>query len=174
MLDTLHHSFQQGLCDRDSNIHPLGGVVPDQSPMPPGALSRCLVKGLTPGDWYAHLNSFVFFWADVERMERHRQARGPQILMTIDAQKLVARYGDRVRVTAFNSGFALRMPTKRCLESFVPFREWEKNGWLSEGLAPRKSSHTPVEFTVLDGVPDIFDFVVSVHRLDPTEHVPTS
>jgi hypothetical protein len=41
---------------------PNGVVIRDQRPMPPAALARCLI-GITPAEWYALLNSKVFFGA---------------------------------------------------------------------------------------------------------------
>src|SRR5499425_184180 len=52
-----------------------GLVIRDQRPMPPAALERCLV-GLTAPQWYELLNSKVFFWLDIERLNRQRRACG--------------------------------------------------------------------------------------------------
>ena len=43
-------------------------LIRDQKPMPPSALERALEGGLAPADWYALLNSFVFFWLDPRRI----------------------------------------------------------------------------------------------------------
>ena len=52
-----------------------GLVIRDQRPMPPASLERCLV-GLTAPQWYELLNSKVFFWLDIERLNRQRRACG--------------------------------------------------------------------------------------------------
>src|SRR5688500_2286593 len=72
---------------------PNGVIVRHQLPMPPAALARCLAGGLTPEDWYALLNSRVFFWFDPERLNRQRLACGPQpqVVMTLDAERMLVR-----------------------------------------------------------------------------------
>jgi hypothetical protein len=146
---------------------PTGIIVRDQRPIPPTSLARCLAPGLTPTDWYAELNSRVFFWVELERLERQRRACGtPQYIMTIDAKKLLSHYAASVTVTPFNTGNALRAAAQRSLASFVPYATWVNSGWITEAAAlnatPRSRNHSPVEFTISQSVPSIFDFVTAV------------
>ena len=164
-------------CHRTDNIQlPNGVVIRDQKPMPPAALARCLAHGLTAADWYAQLNRHVFFWIDLERLNRQRQAcKTPQYIMIIDANCLLKNYATRAAVTPFNTGNARRVPAKRCLESFVPYDMWINSGWDSEAIAlatkPRPLSHKPVELTIIDAVPNIFDFVINSRRLECDEQL---
>src|SRR5687767_7701617 len=84
-----------------------GTVIRDQSPMPPAALEPCL-RGITPAQWYGLLNSKVFFWFDEERVARHLHAcrRTAQVVLTIDAEALLARHAARACVAPFNTGNA--------------------------------------------------------------------
>lgn len=151
---------------------PTGAWIRDQRPMPPDALARCLV-GLTPGEWYALINSRVFFWVDCERLNRQRAACSsrPQVVLTVDAPRLVEAYADRVAVTPFNTGNARRKPAIRSAATFVPYRVWAASGWASEaaelGTRPRSRSHAPVELTVAGSIPDILRFVVDTRSLPP-------
>jgi len=160
---------------RDKNIElPNGVVIRDQRPMPPTALARCLAPGLTPRDWYALLNRRIFFWIDLKRLDRQRQAcTTPQYIMTLDAKNLLTRYASHASVTPINTGNARRAPARRGLESFVPYDLWLNSGWASEaealGTKPRLLSHKPVELTITDTVPDIFDFVLGLRRFEPGE-----
>ena len=89
--------------------------APDQLPMPPSALARCLVD-MTPAEWYALINSKVFFWFDIERLNRQRRASGisPEaVVMTIDVERLLAAYGSRAHLSPFNTGNARRRPAVR-------------------------------------------------------------
>jgi len=144
-----------------------GAVVRDQTPMPPDALRPCL-HGMTPEEWYALLNSKVFFWADVERLNRHMHAcrRHPQVVMVLDAAALLLRYGARATVSPFNTGNARRRPAPRGRTTFVPWLTWCESGWRHEatglGTRPRSRSHRPAELTVDGAVPDVMDFVVNV------------
>src|SRR3990172_4493027 len=61
---------------RGRMVLPNGVAIRDQKPMPPDALERCLI-GLSAGEWYALVNSRVFFWFDRERLNRQRGACEP-------------------------------------------------------------------------------------------------
>ncbi|MGH6929557.1 MAG: DUF7002 family protein, partial [Dongiaceae bacterium] len=148
---------------------PNGAMVRDQSPMPPAALARCL-RGLAPSQWYALLNSKVFFWIDPERLNRQRRAcGGPQVVLVIDAAALLTRYNERAAVTPINTGNARRQPALRGLCTFVPYAAWSRSGWESEtsalGTRPRAKSHAPAELAIEYAVPDVMDFVRDVRHL---------
>ena len=154
---------------------PSGAVLRDQVPMPPSALTRCLVD-ITPAQWYALLNSKVFFWFDIERLNRQRRAGGispKAVVMTIDAERLIAVHGGRAHLSAINTGNARRRPAVRGRQSFVPYASWLESRWASEaaalGIRPRPASHRPVELTVGEGLPDVMDFVVSLRHLSRDE-----
>jgi hypothetical protein len=149
-----------------------GLVIRDQKPMPPAALERCLV-GLTATQWYELLNSKVFFWFDIERLNRQRRASGsfPQVVLKIATHRLLERYAAQTALTPINTGNARRKPALRGAATFVPYNVWLDTLWLSEaqalGARPRPRSHPPVELTVTDSVSDVMDFVVSVRKLAP-------
>jgi ssDNA thymidine ADP-ribosyltransferase, DarT len=151
---------------------PDGTILRDQVPMPPSALERCLVDALAPGDWYALLNSMVFFWLDPERLNRQARAArsSPQLIFEIDTQALLARHVSRAFVTPFNTGNARRRPARRGRATFVPYSTWLRTGWMHEaaslGLPPRSASHAPVELTVSDSVPDIMQYVLEIRPID--------
>lgn len=142
-----------------------GAQIRDQRPMPPTALAHCLCE-MEPADWYALINARVFFWLDVERLNRQKAAcePRPQVLMAVDTAALVTAYEKRMAVTPINTGNARRKPARRGAATFVPLAEWVRSGWASEaavlGIPSRRRSHQPVELTVIDAVPDIMRFVV--------------
>ncbi|MBX3332047.1 MAG: hypothetical protein KF722_16700 [Nitrospira sp.] len=147
-----------------------GVQIRDQRPMPPTALAHCLCD-MEPADWYAMINTRVFFWFDVERLNRQKAAcePRPQVVMAVDTAALVAGYEKRVAVTPINTGNARRKPARRGVATFVPLAEWVRSGWASEaaalGIPSRRESHQPVELTVIDAVPDIMRFVVGIFVL---------
>ena len=154
---------------------PTGAVLRDQVPMPPAALVRCLI-GMTPAEWYALVNSKVFFWFDPGRLDRQRRAGGASpraVVMTVDAERLLAAHGARAALSAINTGNARRKPAPRGRQSFVSYAAWLDSRWASEaaalGTRPRAASHPPAELTVEEGVPDAMDFVLSLRHLDRNE-----
>ena len=153
-------------------ILPNGLVIRDQKPMPPAALERCLV-GLIPTQWYELLNSNVFFWFDIERLNRQRRACGsfPQVVLKIATHRLLDHYAVQTALTPINSGNARRKPALRGAATFVPYRVWAETAWLSEsqalGTRSRSRRHPPVELAVTDSVADVMHFVVDVRNLAP-------
>jgi hypothetical protein len=153
---------------------PSGIQIRDQKPMPVQALERCLV-GLTPSEWYRLLNHKVFFWFDVDRLNRQRRAcePRPQIVLVVDTERLLSRHAERIALSPFNSGNARRKPAMRGKATFVPYEKWLESGWSSEaiglGIRRRAASHRPVELTVEGAIPDIMECLVNVQRLAPGE-----
>lgn len=98
-------------------------LIRDQKPMPPSALERALDDGLTPADWYALLNEFVFFWLDPSRLERQRRACGerPQVLVTFDAVSVLEQFGAAAFVSPINSRNARRRPALRGRRTLMPY-----------------------------------------------------
>lgn len=156
---------------------PNGVQLRDQRPMPSQALADCLV-GMTPAEWYALVNAHVFFWLDLGRLNRQRAACGPrpQVVLIVDAAKLVAAHAARIALTPINTGNARRRPARRGAASFVPHARWLESGWASEaaalGTPSRPRSHPPAELTVMGSVPDVAGFVVRVRKLAPGEAFP--
>ncbi len=155
-------------------ILPNGAMIRDQKPMPPSALERCL-HGMTPAQWYTLLNSKVFFWLDIDRLNRMRRASGEQaqVVMIIDTERLLAHHSERVALTPINTGNARRRPAQRGLQTFVPYRTWIESGWMSEaqalGTSIRPGSHQPVELTVSYAVLNVLDCMKDMRYLEPME-----
>jgi hypothetical protein len=151
---------------------PNGVQLRDQRPMPAAALASCLI-GLVPSEWYTLINACVFFWLDPARLNRQRAACAPrsQVVLTVDASKLIAAYAEKITVTPINTGNARRRPARRGAATFVPYASWVTSAWASEaaslGTPVRPSSHPPVELTVVGSIPDIMQFVIGVQQLPP-------
>ncbi|MGH8727370.1 MAG: DUF7002 family protein [Burkholderiales bacterium] len=144
-----------------------GFVIRDQRPMPPSALAQCLI-GLTAPQWYQLLNSKVFFWFDRKRLDGQRRAGGsyPQVVLKIDAHRLLQRHGARAAVTSINTGYAMRRPASRCTATFVPYGVWKDSGFSPETQTLAVSRRrNPVELAIAESVPDIMDFVLEIEHL---------
>ena len=127
-------------------------------------------------DWCAELNGRVFFWLDAERLNRQRRAGGssPQLVVVIDAERLLSCYHRNTALTQLNTGNARRKCARRGRETLVPYDEWVESGWAWEAkglkIRQRPLSHRPVELTVVDAIEeDVLDFIVDVRHLDACE-----
>src|SRR5438132_3550614 len=149
---------------------PSGVYLRDQRPMSPSALSACL-HGMVTSDWYAALNARVFFWVNIDRLNRQRSAcePRPQVVLPIDVagcQRMVETLRCRPSTPAMPGA----CQPGGGAATFVPLEKWLQSGWASEaaalGTSPRTKSHPPVELTVhAGGVPDIARFTLNVSHL---------
>jgi hypothetical protein len=139
-----------------------GIVIRDQRPMPPSALSQALDPGLSPADWYALLNGFVFLWPDRGRLERHlRACKGrPQALLTFDSGKLLNHFASDAFVSPINTGNARRKPALRGRETFVPYNTWLEHGWPN---GPR--NRPPAEVVFRGVLPVKEPYLINIARI---------
>ncbi len=141
--------------------------------MPPTALARCLVD-MTPAEWYALINSKVFFWFDIERLNRQRRASGIAGGIGDDHRRAAAGgpwwAGPSCRPsTPEMPGASPRSysPELRSLGRLARTR-WADEAAALEHPKPRTAGHRPVELTVTDAVPEVMDFMISSRHLGGT------
>ena len=149
-----------------------GISIRDQSSIPPSRLAGALEGGMTPGDWYALLNRFVFFWPSRERLDRHLRAcsADDQVVLTFSATALLAHFGNRTFVTPINTGDARSKPARRGPGTLVPYHRWLAEGWLD-----RRSSHPAAEILIDETVPIRAPFLVeTVDLRGSLRHVDTT
>lgn len=81
-------------------------LIRDHGPMSHTKLAGLLDDGLTPADWYRHLDRFAFFWVDKERVNRMLAAytRVPHVVLVMKTAALVSKWHEKIRLTAFNTG----------------------------------------------------------------------
>jgi hypothetical protein len=154
----------------------IGAYIRDQRPMPPSLLSRCLQSHMQPGDWYELLNSKIFFWLDLERLNRHRNAYRlqEQIVLAVDAREMLSNYGAVAAVSPINTGNAMRAAAKRDRSTFVPYESWVVDAWKSEiipSMRTRPSGHRPAELTIANAIPDIKNYVIGSAYLAAAEAI---
>ncbi len=141
-------------------------VIRDQKPM------KFLEEKIEPGGYVESfltaINSRVFFWPIVERLERLRNAKEyrnvEQVILHIDTKMLVERYEFQIELCRFNSGaITQRNHPLRSRESWVaigryPHSEYRRRHGRVGALA---------EVTVLDAVPDVLELVVDIEHAQP-------
>jgi len=123
--------------------------------MPPSLLKQALCDGMTPSDWYRFLNGFVFLWANEDPVNRHLRAfeGRPQVVLTFDANRLLADLGHRVFLSPINSGNAHRNAVVRCRMLITPYHDWLSKGWPIIGSQQRPRSSPPAEVVVKGHLP---------------------
>lgn len=152
----------------------VGAFIRDQSNMQRKSIERALRSGVTPEDWFELLNSKVFFWLDLDRLNCHRAAckNQKQVVLAIDAHRMLDEYAPLASVSPINSGHAMRTAVPRNLSTFVPYKKWVESGWDSEqvpGVSRRRGALWPAELAVTGHIPDIARFVVGSVYLDASE-----
>lgn len=145
--------------------HPRLGrvVIRDQKPMNEKKLRAALID-CAPQDWCRLLNSKVFFWPCVDRLNTHMGARGNRgkhhLVLTLDSYRFVNSYEQQITLCAMNSGNTNPFPQRRGKSSFMrmsqyPFAERRKRGVY----------YTVVELAVDRDITDILDFVLSAETM---------
>lgn len=144
--------------------HPNHGTafVRDNKPMQEKSLERCLV-GMTPREWYEHLNRRVFFWVEWKRLLKLLGARAykdrPHLVLEVDTAKLLDRHAERAMLSPINSGATFAMsPAPRGPDTF-------------RRVADHPEDKPVVELSVDYAVPDIADFVLSASRWHGAEEL---
>ena len=172
LLDLLGKSGDERECleseQRPRSI-PLHGdqgapVLRDQRPLNRGLLEKHLI-GMIPEQWYRLLNSKVFFFPSLERLQgllNGSQYRSEiHTVLTVDTRELVRRHRNRITLSRINTGAMLHGGSPRGVGTFrsiqgFPFEAGDKGpGGISAQLA---------EVAVSRAVPDIAELVVRVER----------
>jgi len=131
-------------------------LIGDQHQIHPPQMAAALV-GTTPEEWRAELNARVFFWPTRQRLAVHQKAYAamPSVLYEIDAAKLLARHGDRVRVARINTGYFRRRPAMRGRDTYRQLEDFKHD-----------AKTRIAEVSVLGGVSDLADCLLVSPTLD--------
>ena len=137
------------------------------------ALEKCLQDGLTPGDWYALLNSRTFFWLSRSRIWSLLRAAAyrnlAQTVLTVNTASLVATHRDRIWLSPINSGATLYNPQPRGRHTFKRVEDFP----FVERAKTRRPEQNVVELLVEHSVPDICDHVLAVHKVQSDQILET-
>lgn len=136
-----------------------GAVIRDQIPMSDSGLERALPSRLQPSDWYALLNSKVFFWLSVERLHKLTQAGAyrdhEHDVLEVDTRLLVDAHRDKIWLCPINSGCTKPMPHPRDEGIFSRIPQYPYAHWRSR----RGRTERAVELAIDYSVPDISRYV---------------
>lgn len=136
-----------------------GAVIRDQIPMSDSGLKRALPSRLQPSDWYALLNSKVFFWLSVERLHKLTQAGAyrdhEHDVLEVDTRLLVDAHRDKIWLCPINSGCTKPMPHPRDEGIFSRIPQYPYAHWRSR----RARTERAVELAIDYSIPDIARYV---------------
>ncbi len=148
---------------RDEEVvlgHPDHGtaVLRDQKPLHLGKLGSALQGGMTVDEWLRDLDDLAFFFPSQHGLQTLYKAyqSNPVVVLTLDTSSLVKDYGVWVRLAAINTGSVLYKPAPRGRDTFLSIRRFDH------------SKRKVKEVAVLNGVPTIRDFLISVERWTPS------
>ena len=129
--------------------------IRDQHAINETILRRTLIDSITPRQWYEYLNGKVFFWAELERLNRMVNAYRCGELIVLNARRFVKAYRNRIRLSHMNSG-ATRSPYHyRGYTTFCRIEDY-----------PYSRRRKKVAEVCIDvGVPDVLRYVECVGRL---------
>ena len=134
-------------------------VIRDQIPMSDAGLRKALPQHLQPSNWYAILNSRVFFWLTRNRLHRLLQAGAyrdqEHDVLEIDMRSLIEMHRARISFCPYNSGSTFMNPVARDERTFMRIEDYPYAAWRKK----RKRGERAVELTVDYSVPDIIDHV---------------
>lgn len=125
----------------------------DHKAIPKAGLGYALV-GVSESEWYRELNRRVYFYVDRADADGLVAAYSEeQVILTVDTERLVRACEDRVAVATINTGYALRRPARRGLDTFTAIRDF-----------PADRAARIAEFTVERGIEKMAEFTTTVER----------
>ena len=138
-------------------------VLRDQIPLVETKLAACLRDGLTPRDWRLMLNSRVFFFPSLARVQALLGAsvnRGrPQLLISLHAAAVLAAYAQAITLSPLNSGSVLYVPQPRGLDTHARIPDFAYAAWRGKRGRPDRAI---AEIAVDYAMPDAARFIDAI------------
>jgi hypothetical protein len=140
-------------------------VIRDNKPLLENRLAGCLTDGLTPAEWYRILNSRVFFWPTVARLETLLAAYrdSPQLVLVVHTDRLVAAHCDQITLSTINSGATRPIAVARGASTFTPIATFDFDGRRRRVGTANAVAEVAVDYAV----PQIVDMIERVERRHP-------
>ena len=158
-----------------AEITDLGGgmILNDNSPLNLAVLRRALPDSLSVEDWLGELNRRVFLFPKEARARAFANAAAAagkaRDIWVFDTRGFAAAYLDRMDITPFNTGAAVRNAPLRDRTTFAPlagldFAEWRTRRQRSAGLA---NPDNVTEVCVRGSAPGAANYAVEVIERPP-------
>jgi hypothetical protein len=140
--------------------HPKHGraVVRDQKPLNRAKLEGCL-DGCSFDQWLGLLNSRVFFWLTLERLQTLMCAREycaeTHVVLTLDTLRLATDFRETITLAPMNTGNTRPFAHRRGLSTFSRMSEYPFEERLRRPLY-----YTVVELAVEVGVQNVMSYLI--------------
>jgi hypothetical protein len=149
---------------RDS--HPVYGnaTIRDQGPLDLKMLKRVLNSDTSIEERLALLDSLVFLWPTRKRVRCFLRADSyadkKHDVIVLETAQLIARHGDRLRLSRLNSGATRSIEHKRRRDTFWPLDDPRTTERLRHGCRDRAVA----EIAVSGRVSDVGEFAIRIER----------
>ena len=138
-------------------------VIRDQKPIVESKLKAAL-QDCTLEEWYALLNSRVFFWLTKERLKVLLSAREyrnkPHTVLTLETLTIAKDYQRSISLSPMNSGNTLPIAHPRGISTFSKMEDYPFQERLKRGL-----HYAVVELAIEGGVPNIVDYMLRAETM---------
>lgn len=138
-------------------------VIRDQKPIVESKLQAAL-QDCTLEEWYALLNSRVFFWLTEERLKILLSAREyrnkPHTVLTLETLPIARDYASTITLSPMNSGNTLPIAHPRGKATFSKMRDYPFRERLKRGL-----QYTVVELAIEGGVPNVVKYAIRAETM---------
>jgi hypothetical protein len=142
-------------------------IIRDQKPMSDSGLSRSLLDGITPAQWYEKLNEMVFLWVDEARLNTLMNARAyrksPHTVLVLDTAKTLAVCGINVLLSPINSGATKPFAWPRGKDTFTQLEDYPFDDWRRK----RSCRDAVVEFAVKGKIPGVLPLTLEAYHQYP-------
>ncbi len=138
-------------------------VIRDQKPIVESKLQAAL-QDCTLEEWYALLNSRIFFWLTKERLKILLSAREyrnkPHTVLTLETLPIARDYTSTITLSPMNSGNTLPIAHPRGTATFSKMKDYPFRERLKRGL-----QYTVVELAIEGGVPNVVKYATRVETM---------
>ena len=137
-------------------------VLRDQKPLTDNGLKSALTDGTEPWQWYDLLNSMVFLWPTICRLNTMLKARAYKKMrhdvLIFDTKKMVQMEEPRIRLSHMNSGCTVPFKHQRSTNIFKSIRDYD----LKASIKKRGRKKAVAEICVKDRVDNIKEAFVDM------------
>jgi hypothetical protein len=138
-------------------------TIRDQKPLNRSKLERCLID-CTFQQWLNMLNSRVFFWLTMDRLQTLMCARQycnkTHTVLVLDTLRLATDFHQSITLAPMNTGNTRPFAHERGLSTFSTMNDYPFGSRLKRGLY-----YTVVELAVKRGVINIMDYLIEAAEM---------